>query len=92
MRFFLAALLLVPAVAAADTHTPDAQQMKSDDCARARRMQQTCVLKMEGEDLTGNGASGDGVRVETIDFGKSTSLIRIRRDFIVEILKSAEDL
>jgi hypothetical protein len=92
MRFLLAAFLLVPAIAAADTNTPDAQQMKTDDCARARRLHQTCTLKMEGEDLTGNGASGGGVRVDTIDFGTSKSLIRIRREFIIEILKSAEDL
>lgn len=92
MRLLLAALLLVPAIAHAGDGTPDAQQMKTDDCARARRLHQTCELEMEGENLTGNGASGDGERVGILEFGKSASLIRIRREFIVEILKSAEDL
>lgn len=94
MRFFLAALLLVPAVSFADTksRTPDARQMKTDDCARARKQNKTCVLDMGTETLEGTVGKGDGERIDIIGFGKSASLISIRRDFITEILKSAEDL
>ena len=93
MRFLLAAaLLLVPALATADTRTPDAAKMKTDDCARARKQNKTCVIDMGTETLEGTAGKGDGERIDIIGFGKSASLIRIRRDFITEILKSAEDL
>lgn len=86
------ALLLVPAIAPANDRTPDAQKMKTDDCARARKQNKTCVLDMGTETLEGNVGKGDGERIDIIGFGKATSLIRIRRDFITEILKTAEDL
>jgi hypothetical protein len=93
MRFLLAAaLLLVPALATADTRTPDAAKMKTDDCARARKQNKTCVIDMGTETLEGTVGKGDGERIDIIGFGTSASLIRIRRDFITEILKSAEDL
>lgn len=90
MRIVLAALVLLPALAFADT--PDARQMKTDDCARARRQHKQCVLDMGTETLEGVVGKGEGERIDIIGFGKAGSLIRIRRDFIVEILKSAEDL
>jgi hypothetical protein len=92
MSFLLAALLFVPALAHADTRTPDVRQMKTDDCARARKQNKTCVLDMGTETIEGAGVKGDGERVDIVSFGKATSLIRIRRDFITEILRSAEDL
>jgi hypothetical protein len=90
MRIVLAALVLLPTLAFADT--PDAQQMHSDDCARARKQNKTCVLDMGTETLEGNVGKNEGERVDILTFSKLPSLIRIRRDFIVEILKSAEDL
>ncbi|HEY5945713.1 MAG TPA: hypothetical protein VIV40_09490 [Kofleriaceae bacterium] len=90
MRIVIAALVLVPALALADT--PDAQKMNTDDCARARKQNKTCVLDMGTETLEGTVGKGDGEKVDILTFGKLPSLIRIRRDFIVEILKSAEDL
>ncbi len=66
--------------------------MKSDDCARARKQNKTCVLDMGKEDVQGSTPTASGVSVGILSFGKATSLIRVRRDFIVEILKSAEDL
>jgi hypothetical protein len=93
MRFLLAAtLLVVPALATADTRTPDAAQMKTDDCARARKQNKTCVIDMGTETLEGTTGKGEGERIDIIGFGKAESLVRIRRDFITEILKSAEDL
>lgn len=92
MRLFFAALLLVPSLALADSRTPDVGKMRTDDCARARKLNKTCVLDMGGETLEGTVGKGDGERVDIITFGRSASLIRIRRDFITEILRSAEDL
>jgi hypothetical protein len=90
MRILLAALVLVPTLAFADT--PDAHKMNNDDCSRARKQGKTCVLDMGTETLEGFVGKNEGERVEILTFSKSASLIRIRRDFIVEILKSAEDL
>jgi hypothetical protein len=47
---------------------------------------------MGTETLEGNVGKNEGERVDILTFSKLPSLIRIRRDFIVEILKSAEDL
>jgi hypothetical protein len=45
-----------------------------------------------GDDIDGDLVKPDGVQVDTRVFASHTSLIRIRKDFIKEILKSAEDL
>lgn len=97
MRSFLiaAALLATPTLAAADdgvSRTIDAVKMKNDDCARARKQNKTCVLDMGKEDIEGTTPTAGGAAIGIIQFGKAESLIRIRRDFIVEILKSAEDI
>jgi hypothetical protein len=100
MRTLLVAtLLLAPALAAADdkpapapARTTDVAKMKNDDCARARKANKTCVLDMGGESLEADSPVPGGVSVGVVTFSKATSLIRIRRDFITEILKSAEDL
>lgn len=96
MRMVLASLLCVlplSAVATADTKTaPDVQKMKTDDCERARKANKTCVLTIEDEQIEGGRPTIDDTALVLPITGKSGSLIRIRRDFIVEILKSAEDL
>ena len=88
------ALLLGPALAAADpSPIRAAGAMHTDDCARARTQNKTCVIDMgKAEDITAEQPSTDEVRIDVTQFGESTSLLRLRRDFIVEILKTAEDL
>jgi len=46
----------------------------------------------DGDTIEGDLVKPDGSSVDVRDFGKHGSLIRIRKDFINEILKSAEDL
>lgn len=94
MRILLAALLAsLPLTALADTKpAPDIQKMKNDDCARARAANKTCVLTIEDEQIEGGRPTIDDTPIVLPLTGKSGSLIRIRRDFIAEILKSAEDL
>ena len=87
----LIALLIVPAVAAAGP-TKTAEQKHSDDCAAARKANKTCVLDMGKEELTGDKPVGTGVAVGVIKIEKEPSLIHLRTDFIVEIIKSAEDI
>lgn len=95
MRFLLlASLLLAPTLANADapSRTADATKMATDDCARARKQNKTCVLKMESTDINGGVPTASGTGVGILTFAQHASLVRIRKDFIVEILKSAEDL
>ena len=46
----------------------------------------------DGDTLEGDLLKPDGTSVDVRDFGGHDSLIRIRKDFIDEIIKSAEDL
>jgi hypothetical protein len=45
-----------------------------------------------GDTIDGDLIKPDGEVVDVRDFANHSSLIRIRKDFIKEILKSAEDL
>jgi len=72
----LAVLVAAPAVQAQPKN--DKQKTKSYD--------------FTGDDIDGDLVKPDGVQVDTRVFATHTSLIRIRKDFIKEILKSAEDL
>ena len=50
------------------------------------------VYDFSGDTIEGDLIKPEGTTVEARDFAKHSSLIRIRQDFIAEILKSAEDL
>jgi hypothetical protein len=102
MRCFLALSIVfattaaradAPVKQAAPTAAPDVKKMHTDDCARARAQNKTCVIDMgKGDDVEGNSPTAGGIGIVVIETTKASSLIHIRRDFIVEILKSAEDL
>jgi hypothetical protein len=96
MRLSLTALLVslsLAAPAAADPRpAPDVSKMASDDCARARKMKKDCVLTIEGTEIDGTTPQHTGQTLTGRGDTKHPSLIRIRRDFIQEILKTAEDL
>lgn len=88
--------LLLVAILAAPAHadkTPDVRAMHTDDCAKAREKNKPCVIDMgKPEEVNGKTVVPKGEDITTIPTGKNGSLIHIRRDFIVEILKTAEDL
>jgi hypothetical protein len=94
MRILLATLLLLPAIAFADDKQPppDQNQGNPDDCARARKLNKTCELTIGPEDIEGGVSRPDGIGFSARDWAYMNSLIHIRRDFIPEIIKSAEDL
>ncbi len=95
MRSFLPLAVLTalaaPLTAAADP-SPDIKKMATDDCARARAQNKTCVLSIGAEDVDGKVPTISDATIAIPGWNKLNSLIRIRRDFIVEILKTAEDL
>ncbi|MDQ3339268.1 MAG: hypothetical protein M4D80_29240 [Myxococcota bacterium] len=83
-------LLVAPTIVAADT--PDVHKMASDDCARARKANKTCVLTIDNEIIDGDKPVSTESQISVTTFITHASLITIRRDFIPEILKTAEDL
>jgi hypothetical protein len=94
MRLLSALLLALLTTSAAADPTPpaDVGKMVTNDCAKAVRAKKQCVLTFDGHDVDGGTPRPDGLTViarTPTDFG---SLIRLRRDFIPEILKTAEDL
>jgi len=87
--------LVLPASARADPSprpTTDVTRMVTDDCARARKAGKTCVIEVQAEDIAGTTPSAGGLAVQVISFGPARSLIRLRHDFIPEIVKAADDL
>ena len=52
----------------------------------------TKVYDFSGDTIEGDLIKPEGSTVDARDFSKHSSLINIRKDFIPEIIKSAEDL
>lgn len=50
------------------------------------------VYDFDGDTIDGDLVKPEGSTVDARDFGNHASLIRIRKNFIPEIIKSAEDL
>lgn len=50
------------------------------------------VYDFSADSIEGDLVKPEGIGVNVADFSKHSSLIRIRKDFIPEIVKSAEDL
>ena len=72
----------------------DHRQMHTDDCAagRASNTRRASSTWARATLVDGNAPTATGTSVGVITTAKEPSLIRVRRDFIVEILKTAEDL
>lgn len=87
----LATLTTAPALADANRDR-DSSALRDDDCAKQRKRGKTCELTIEGEEVKGGVPTAGESRIDVINIGKAASLIRLRRDFITEILKTAEDL
>ena len=63
-----------------------AYAQKKDAAAKVK------VYDFSGDTIEGDLVKPEGSTVDARDFAKHSSLIRIRKDFIPEIIKSAEDL
>ena len=100
-KLLLAALLLAPSLASAqNTKTPAkpapaptvTSSTSTDDCARARKAGKTCELTIEEEQVEGTNVTPGGVGINVRQFASLNSLIHIRKDFVAEIVKAAEDI
>lgn len=69
----------------------DPTRMVTDDCARARKAGKTCELTLAAEDVGGQAPGPDDIALRILSFGHGGSLIHVRHDFVVEIVRSAED-
>ena len=83
--------LVFPAIVHAEP-AKNAEAMHTDDCAKARAAHRDCVITMGSEKVEAGTAGPGGIGIVVLDTMKHNSLIHIRQEFIVEIIKSAEDL
>src|SRR5262245_33659358 len=89
----LAASLASFAAPAAAEPAPDVTKMSADDCARARKLNKTCVLTFTADGPTeGRVPTAGDKPIVGLPTGKHASLISVRTHFIPEILRTAEDL
>ena len=86
LKTVLAALVLVVSIA------PVAAQPKGKPPAGGDKAAKVKVYDFSGDTIEGDLIRPEGTTVDARDFSKHSSLIRIRKDFIDAILKSAEDL
>ena len=83
MRAFIRASFVLAALASLSTV---AFAQPADKKAKVK------VYDFSGDTIEGDLIKPEGTSVDARDFAKHSSLIRIRKEFIAEILKSAEDL
>jgi hypothetical protein len=81
------------AVVVVSTGTAGAQEKKGggggDKASSAAKVK---TYDFSGDTIEGDLIRPEGTTVDARDFAKHASLIKIRKDFIQEIIKSAEDL
>jgi hypothetical protein len=85
MRKLSSALVLVLFMAGVAAAQPKA-------APKAEAAGKTKVYDFSGDTIEGDLVKPEGSTLDARDFAKHSSLIRIRKDFIPEIIKSAEDL
>ena len=90
MRKLILATTILAGFAASATTVSAQPKGKSDDKAAAGGKVKT--YDFSGDTIEGELVKPEGATVEVRDFASHASLIRIRKDFIAEILKSAEEL
>jgi hypothetical protein len=86
------AAITVPAAITGPAHaqpTPAKTSDKGNDKAAGSKVK---VYDFSGDTIEGDLIRPEGTTVDARDFAKHASLIRIRTNFIPEIIKSAEDL
>lgn len=81
-----------PAPAPPPEHRATPTRPEAGDCARARKAGKTCELTIEPEQVGGARPDPDGSDLRVRPFLPMGSLLRLRRDFIAEIVKAADDL
>jgi hypothetical protein len=86
MRHAAICLALLSVLAASGSAFADDKAKGGDKAGKVK------VYDFSGDTIDGDLVKPEGSTVDARDFAKHGSLIRIRKDFIPEIIKSAEDL
>jgi hypothetical protein len=92
----LTALAAPPALAdpapAPPAHPASTTRAESSECARARKAGKPCQLTIEPEQVGGDRPTPDGTDLRLRRFEPVGSMIRLRMEFIDQIVKAADDL
>jgi hypothetical protein len=88
----LACLSVAGAIALASPVTALAQGKGKAKAAKAEEPKKVKNYDFTGDEIDGELVKPDTDFIDTRKFASHTSLIRLRKDFIKEIVKSAEDL
>jgi hypothetical protein len=91
MQKILSSLVAALVVIAVAGTAAEAQEKKGAAADKAGTPK-VKVYDFSGDTIEGDLIRPEGSTVDARDFAKHSSLIRIRKDFIPEIIKSAEDL
>ena len=89
MSRFVGALVLILVVAASGAAHAQDKKAGGDKAGSTPKVK---VYDFSGDTIEGDLIRPEGSTVDARDFAKHSSLIRIRKNFIPEIIKSAEDL
>jgi hypothetical protein len=88
IRGVIAWAVVIAAVLAAGSSSALAQEKKG--AAAQAATPKVKVFDFSGDTIEGDLVKPEGTTVDARDFAKHSSLINIRKDFIPEIIKSAE--
>lgn len=88
----LACLSVAGAIALASPLAALAQPKGKAKAAKAEEPKKVKTYDFTGDEIDGELVKPDGDFLDTRKFANHSSLIRLRKDFIKEIVKSAEDL
>ena len=86
LRSLVAAPVLLVLAVGGTAFADDKKPSKADAAPKTK------VYDFSGDTIEGDLIKPEGSTVDARDFAKHSSLIRIRTNFIQEIVKSAEDL
>jgi len=85
-------VLADPAPAPSPERRPAATRAEASECARARKAGKPCQLTIEPEQVGGDRPVPDGTDLRLRRFEPMGSMIRLRMEFIDQIVKTADDL
>ena len=86
LAFIVLSLAMLTGIAAADDKKPAPAAANGGGGGKVK------TYDFSGDTIEGDLVKPEGSTVDARDFAKHSSLITIRKDFIPEIIKSAEDL
>jgi hypothetical protein len=86
--------LAAPPVLADPAPAPSAEKRRAEasECARARKAGKPCQLTIEPEQVGGDRPAPDGMNLRLRRFEPAGSMLRLRREFLDQIVKAADEL